>query len=233
MVKLVNVALIIGFLLGGLVGCKTIDALGPGVSNVPGSMPDPPADRYQLVREVQTMLLEKGYNPGPVDGQEGPMTKSALRSFQTSQGRPLTPGVTDEAYVQLSSDKRSTQARNDTPECVRNFKKQGMLRNYRTTATLGDLSPSLATQRLVRALGQKGFVINEQDRSTGYVNATFDAGPSKVQLSAFIESGGKVTTVELNYAATGAALGSMIVPASLYRNDLCWFVDAMRGERTQ
>lgn len=114
-------------------------------------------------------------------------------------------------------------------ECVRNFTKQSGLANYRTTATLDGVTREQATDRLVRALSRKGFVINQNDGSKGYINATFDAGSSDLQLSAFIEQRRGGSHVELNYAGTGAGLGLLATPASAYRSELCQFVDAMRG----
>lgn len=235
MTRLFYVALSIIVLFGGLPGCKTVDSLGQGISNVFDSAPDPPSERSQLVREVQSMLAEKGYEPGPIDGQEGPKTRAALRSFQHSQGLSVTSGVTEEAWLQLSSGKQvssgqqAKRGNEDARECAKNFEKKGMW-SYRTTANLGSVSAAQATQRLMRALGQKGFIVNSHDVSTGYVNATFDAGSSGIQLSAFIERSEGGMRTELNYVATGAGLGMLVVPSSGYRNDLCWFVDAMRGE---
>jgi len=38
------------------------------------------------VRELQTLLKAKGFNPGPVDGAFGPKTKAAVLAFQRSRG---------------------------------------------------------------------------------------------------------------------------------------------------
>lgn len=38
------------------------------------------------VRELQTLLKSKGFNPGPVDGAFGPKTKAAVLAFQRAQG---------------------------------------------------------------------------------------------------------------------------------------------------
>lgn len=221
---------IVGFLfLGGLQGCKTMEAVNEDLTQALDSSPDVPSDRKQLVREVQMMLNEKGYDPGPADGIEGPATRSALRAFQSEKGLPVTAGVTKEAYIQLASEKDSSKSNNDARECVRNFKKQSGLINYRTTATLGGVSKAKAVQRLVRALGRKGFVINQNDSARGFVSGTFDAGKSGLQLSAFIEQRGGTSNVELNYVGTGASLGSLLVPSSAYQNELCQFVQAMQG----
>lgn len=117
----------------------------------------------------------------------------------------------------------------ESRECVRNFAEQSGLRNYRTTVTLDGVSKAQAMKRLVRALGRKGFVINQNDAKDGYINATFDAGSSDIQLSAFIDKKRGGSTAELNYAGTGAGLGVLVTPASAYRNELCQYTDAMRG----
>lgn len=44
-----------------------------------------PADNisYPPLKEIQTILLEIGYNPGPIDGQMGEQTQTALKLYQT------------------------------------------------------------------------------------------------------------------------------------------------------
>lgn len=37
-----------------------------------------------LIAEVQRRLLERGFDPGPIDGQQGPRTAAAIRSFQSA-----------------------------------------------------------------------------------------------------------------------------------------------------
>lgn len=39
-------------------------------------------------RELQTLLTRRGFDPGGVDGRVGPMTRSAIRSFQSRTGLP-------------------------------------------------------------------------------------------------------------------------------------------------
>ena len=36
--------------------------------------------------EIQQFLSNNGFNPGPIDGQSGPKTKEAIRSFQRENG---------------------------------------------------------------------------------------------------------------------------------------------------
>src|SRR5678815_4797007 len=69
------------------------------------------------VRQVQTALRSRGFDPGPVDGVMGSKTTMAIRNFQLSQG--LTPsGMMDEAtmnalHIQSATDP-TTNARNST-----------------------------------------------------------------------------------------------------------------------
>ncbi|MDR1661465.1 MAG: peptidoglycan-binding protein, partial [Azoarcus sp.] len=45
-------------------------------------------------RAIQQALADRGYDPGPPDGQRGPRTREALRQFQSSESLPVT-GTTD------------------------------------------------------------------------------------------------------------------------------------------
>jgi peptidoglycan hydrolase-like protein with peptidoglycan-binding domain len=51
------------------------------------------------VAQVQELLKDAGFNPGPIDGILGPRTKGALRRYQASQGLPAT-GALDKATRQ-------------------------------------------------------------------------------------------------------------------------------------
>ncbi|MBI5157751.1 MAG: peptidoglycan-binding protein [Acidimicrobiia bacterium] len=53
-------------------------------------------DRGPAVIELQTLLTNQGFNPGPIDGKFGPRTEAAVRSFQTARSLPVT-GVVDTA----------------------------------------------------------------------------------------------------------------------------------------
>jgi hypothetical protein len=43
-----------------------------------------------LVSEVQEMLANAGYNPGPIDGVLGGQTRAAIRDYQADHGLPIT-----------------------------------------------------------------------------------------------------------------------------------------------
>jgi peptidoglycan hydrolase-like protein with peptidoglycan-binding domain len=53
------------------------------------------------VRKVQLALQKKGINPGPVDGIYGPLTKEAVRSFQSRYGIKATGDVDNQTLFAL------------------------------------------------------------------------------------------------------------------------------------
>jgi localization factor PodJL len=60
------------------------------------------ADRQELVRKIQTLLAEQGYDPGPADGLIGPKTRQAVADLQRRMGAPVT-GEIDNTLVALLS----------------------------------------------------------------------------------------------------------------------------------
>ncbi|MBN36211.1 MAG: hypothetical protein CMM46_15830 [Rhodospirillaceae bacterium] len=54
-------------------------------------------------RAVQMGLLELGYDPGPVDGAVGPMTRSAIVSYQAAAGLPETGEVSKPLLVSINT----------------------------------------------------------------------------------------------------------------------------------
>ena len=47
---------------------------------------EPEPTRGNLTQRVQSMLGDLGYDPGPVDGIQGPRTKAAVEEFQQKVG---------------------------------------------------------------------------------------------------------------------------------------------------
>jgi peptidoglycan hydrolase-like protein with peptidoglycan-binding domain len=60
-----------------------------GVTRARRSTPRQSAPTPERYRQIQQALAEKGYDPGPVDGQWGPEWVEALKKFQSEQN--LTP----------------------------------------------------------------------------------------------------------------------------------------------
>jgi len=76
----------------GIVGPKTWKALYTGA---PVDMPVlRRGSSGQAVRTLQGVLQENGYYPYEIDGEFGPLTEVAVRSFQMDSGLPNT-GVVD------------------------------------------------------------------------------------------------------------------------------------------
>ncbi len=65
--------------------------------NPPSPSPAPALGRKE-VREVQTRLRALGFNPGPVDGDAGRMTATAVTAYQEKRGLPQT-GELDRALL--------------------------------------------------------------------------------------------------------------------------------------
>ena len=53
------------------------------------------------VRQIQQALKDKGFDVGPIDGQLGPKTEQALRSFQQAQGLQATGQVDQKTMAAL------------------------------------------------------------------------------------------------------------------------------------
>ncbi len=57
----------------------------------------------KMMRTVQRMLRDVGYDPGPIDGSRGGKTASALSSFQHDRGLKRTGTVTAPTLQALSA----------------------------------------------------------------------------------------------------------------------------------
>lgn len=89
-------ALAVGHLADRLVG------LGPLAATAPAD--DKPLSRDQ-VREIQTALLDLGFDPGEPDGVVGPMTREAIKGYQRRTNLP-PDGYPDLALWQRLRDGR-------------------------------------------------------------------------------------------------------------------------------
>jgi peptidoglycan hydrolase-like protein with peptidoglycan-binding domain len=59
------------------------------------------------VRQVQTALKSRGFDPGPIDGVMGPKTMAAVRDFQSGQGL-TSSGIIDEPTMNALQSKAAT-----------------------------------------------------------------------------------------------------------------------------
>jgi uncharacterized protein len=65
--------------------------------------------RARRDREVQQLLADLGYDPGPIDGVMGPRTRAAIRAFQADVGLPVDGQVSDELRAALADAASSGQ----------------------------------------------------------------------------------------------------------------------------
>ena len=90
-------AALVGGIINGVIG-SAITAPPPPAQPVPPSpgrpvvvyAPAPATTSYASVADVQAALQHYGYYNGVVDGVSGPRTSAAIRSFQSSNGLPVT-----------------------------------------------------------------------------------------------------------------------------------------------
>jgi peptidoglycan hydrolase-like protein with peptidoglycan-binding domain len=67
------------------------------------------------VRQAQSSLKAKGFDPGPIDGVFGPRTRAAVEDFQRSEGLMITGQLDAETSARLSSMSRTRQTGAATP----------------------------------------------------------------------------------------------------------------------
>jgi membrane-bound lytic murein transglycosylase B len=72
-------ALSVGLLAERIAGRGTVTAAWPA--------DDRPLSRSEK-EELQRLLVQHGFDPGPIDGQLGPQTRSGIRAFQKKAGIP-------------------------------------------------------------------------------------------------------------------------------------------------
>jgi peptidoglycan hydrolase-like protein with peptidoglycan-binding domain len=62
-------------------------------------------------RQIQAALDRLSYDPGPVDGVFGPLTRAAIRRFQQAIGATLTGSLTAEQATRLLGTSTTTSSR--------------------------------------------------------------------------------------------------------------------------
>ncbi len=65
---------------------------------------------HNLVYKVQNRLLHLGYDPGPLDGRMGPLTRKAIRAFQHTIGKRSSGRITKALLWELRNAKNSATA---------------------------------------------------------------------------------------------------------------------------
>jgi peptidoglycan hydrolase-like protein with peptidoglycan-binding domain len=63
------------------------------------------SQRVAQTENIQEALKEKGFDPGPIDGVIGPMTRQALKNFQQANNLKATGTVDAETARELGVEK--------------------------------------------------------------------------------------------------------------------------------
>jgi peptidoglycan hydrolase-like protein with peptidoglycan-binding domain len=62
-----------------------------------------PVIDHDGVRKVQTLLKDKGFDPGPIDGVDGPRTAGAVRGFQERFGIKSSGAIDNQTLFALGA----------------------------------------------------------------------------------------------------------------------------------
>jgi peptidoglycan hydrolase-like protein with peptidoglycan-binding domain len=68
----------------------------------------------QRVRDVQQALKDKGFDPGPIDGVQGPQTTAALKAYQKAEGLEATGKVDPQTMTKLNMSEGATPGSSST-----------------------------------------------------------------------------------------------------------------------
>jgi localization factor PodJL len=61
------------------------------------------SDQQALVKTIQTLLADQGYDPGPADGRIGPKTRQAVKDYQRKSGVTETGALDTTLLASLST----------------------------------------------------------------------------------------------------------------------------------
>ena len=85
------------------------------------------------VRQLQTALKEAGFDPGPIDGEFGPATETAVRAFQSEKGIAVDGVVGAITWLNIDEDavfSHPVLRRGATGNAVRRVQKRLTLAGY-------------------------------------------------------------------------------------------------------
>jgi peptidoglycan hydrolase-like protein with peptidoglycan-binding domain len=77
-----------------------------------------PAKASAQVRSAQQALVDKGYNPGPVDGLMGPRTKAAVTDFQRKEGLEANGRLDMQTMSRLGAQARASEVPTTAPSAT-------------------------------------------------------------------------------------------------------------------
>jgi peptidoglycan hydrolase-like protein with peptidoglycan-binding domain len=101
----------------GIVGPLTADALR-------ANAPQPPTNgRIERVKALQRQLSWLGYEPGPADGNYGPLTTGAVKRFQQAHDLPAD-GIVDPATADTLKQTTAQRPTNDRTDRVKALQRQ-------------------------------------------------------------------------------------------------------------
>ena len=103
-----------------LAGCEYLAEMGAGESGQArsGGRSARSVQPDKAVREVQTLLAEQGYDPGPADGLLGNRTVQAIREYQKAAGLPVDGKISAQLMKSLKSGTYNRQKIRAAPATI-------------------------------------------------------------------------------------------------------------------
>jgi hypothetical protein len=94
---------------GALLASTAIKRINPFTpsNSTPIRTPGRPGRYRATVQEAEQLLVDKGYDPGPIDGYMTPKTRQALRAYQLDSAMPVNGRLTRRVVNNLRRDTRS------------------------------------------------------------------------------------------------------------------------------
>lgn len=68
-------------------------------------------DTEKEIQDLQTLLTQKGYQPGPIDGMMGPKTRMAVKRVQQEHGLPITGWLSAETMMVIDDGPKQYSGR--------------------------------------------------------------------------------------------------------------------------
>lgn len=140
--------------------------------SVPSLKPIPMPRGRNLVRSIQQRLSTRGYYDGPVDGDLGPKTREAIRSYQRMQRYPATGQPSRALFEELEDHALEVRALDE-------FRKGAYEAAVATYSRIIQRNPKLANAYFNRGLAYNSSGHNEQALADYATAIKLDPGHDK------------------------------------------------------
>jgi peptidoglycan hydrolase-like protein with peptidoglycan-binding domain len=173
-----------------------------------------PGSEGRLVTAVQSALAAAGFDPGGIDGEFGPLTSSAVSSFQRARNLPVT-GVVDSATLQSLGVSADTNAQPNVATEQPTMQPQDILKTLIDALILKQTGQPAAPASPAAAAPVSGIDMTQI-----------------LQMAIAALSGKPIQLPNVPIAATTTAAGTAVVPVVTSTIDNILGGQALTGKKT-